>query len=294
MPTPLLVVLVALCVVAGLAIVGFGVLALLVAPGRWPKGDPAKLRPAKGAAPTPIAHRGLHDAAAGVPENSLAAFAAAMDAGYGVELDLYLTTDDQLVVFHDDSLKRMCGDDRRVFDCSLEELRALRLGGTDERIPLFSEVLGLIAGRQTMIIEIKTAPRQYELCEKALAMLRAYDGPYCIESFHPGVVRWFKKHAPDVVRGQLAQNARRYDNKLYGFCLGASLSNILTRPHFSAYHYVEAPNLLTQRLYRALGGSGVAWTVRDGKVYRLYRRSFEVIIFEGRDTVPPEDRPREA
>ena len=286
MHTALIWILAALAVLAGLALIWFALTAFLIAPGRYPKPDPARLLPA-GSEPTPIAHRGLHDNDAGVPENSLAAFRAALDAGFGIEFDLNLTADDQIVVFHDDTLERVCGDPRRVCDCTYEELSRLRLFDTDERIPLFSELLALVAGRQTMIVEFKTPPRLRLLCEKAYAMLREYDGPYCIESFHPNTLRWFRKNAPGVVRGQLAGPAALYPKRWMGAIMGASLTNFLTRPHFSAYLFIAAPRRVTQRLYRLFGGKTAAWTVRSAEDYRLCRRYFDAVIFEGRDTVPP-------
>lgn len=101
------------------------------------------------------AHRGLHCAQDGIPENSLPAFRRAVEAGYGIELDLHLTTDGQLVVFHDDTLDRVCGVTGRVDEKSYAELQQLRLLGTEERIPLFSEVLDIVAGKIPMIVEVK-------------------------------------------------------------------------------------------------------------------------------------------
>lgn len=283
MSTFLLIVLVALGIIAAAAVLWLLVTLLLVAPGKYPANDPARLLP-KGELPTPIAHRGLHDNNAGIPENSLAAFRNALTHGFGVELDVNLTTDDQVVVFHDNTLRRICGDDRRVCDCSYAELQALSLLGTGERIPLLSEVLTLMNGQQTMIVELKNTTRRELLCEKTLALLKAYDGPYCIESFHPGIVTWFRRHAPEIVRGQLAQGLRHYGSKVPGLFMALSLCNIAARPHFSAFRYSDVPGAVTLKLYRLLGGKLVAWTVRDAKDYRLYRRFFDVIIFEGPDT----------
>ena len=278
-------------VLAGLAVLWAVLAVLLTAPGRYPANDPARLLP-KSSAPTPVAHRGLHDLQAGIPENSLPAFRAALDAGYAIELDINLTADGQVVVFHDDTLARVCGDERRVCDCTLAELRELTLFDTAERIPLFSEVLSLVNGRQTIIVELKMPPRKDLLCTEALAMLKAYGGPYCVECFHPGVLLWFRKNAPEVVRGQLAGPPQLYPKRWMGLLMSASLTNIMTRPHFSAFQYTAAPHRLTQRLYRLLGGKTAAWTLCSAEDYRLYSRYFDVMIFEGADTVPG-SRPKE-
>ena len=125
-----------------------------------------------------FAHRGLHKRDKSVPENSLAAFERAASYGYGIELDVQLSKDGQVVVFHDDTLNRVCGVDARVDSKTLEELRQLRLCGTDETIPLFSEVLKTVRGRGALIVELKNGKRNKELCEKTYALLRRYTGDY--------------------------------------------------------------------------------------------------------------------
>lgn len=128
--------------------------------------DPAARRKMERFSGRRYAHRGLHCAAEGVPENSLPAFRRAVEAGYGIELDLHLTTDGRLAVFHDDTLDRVCGVSGRVEEKSYEELRQLRLLGTEEYIPLFEEVLEIVAGRIPMIIEVKYQKNYVALCEK--------------------------------------------------------------------------------------------------------------------------------
>ena len=155
---------------------------------------------------TLYAHRGLHSNEGGVPENSLAAFAAATKAGYGVELDVQFTADRKIVVFHDNDLKRMCGIDRRVDELTYDELKTLRLLDSDQHIPLLSEVLEVLDGA-TLLCEFK-AMRSYtdtSLCEAALPLLNSYKGAVCIESFNPFMVRWFRKHAPHYIRGILSK-----------------------------------------------------------------------------------------
>ena len=254
----------------------FTLYAFLLAPGRQPKAAPAALWQAR------YAHRGLHDKLNTVPENSLAAFAAAVEAGYGIELDLNLTTDDQVVVFHDQSLMRICGVEKDVGDCSCAELRACVLSGTDERIPLFTEVLRLVDGRVPLVVELKATKRNKALCEKAAALLDDYAGPYCIESFHPGIVTWFRKNRPDVVRGQLAAGFKQYGALPWwqALLLSSLITSINTRPHFVAFRHEDAHGKLKLWLYRLLGGRIVGWTVRDADDIAWCERFFDVIIFE--------------
>lgn len=268
--------MIAVYIIAALVAV-FGIYLFLLAPGRQLKSAPPALWQ------TRYAHRGLHDQKnAAPPENSMAAFAAAIEAGYGMELDINLTTDDQVVVFHDDNLKRICGVDKRVADCSWEELQALRLSGTEHRIPLFSELLALVDGRAPLVVELKATKRNAALCEKAAAMLDAYKGPYCIESFHPGIVAWFKKNRPEVVRGQLAAGIREYGKQtfLQKLILSAMLANVWARPHFAAYRHEDSHGRLRLKLFRMMGGKLVAWTVRGTDDVGWCERFFNAIIFE--------------
>ena len=225
-----------------------------------------------------FAHRGLYEKDGSVPENSLPAFARAVERGYGIELDVQLSRDGEVVVFHDDTLDRVCGKDARVDALDYAELRSLSLCGTEERVPLFSEVLELVNGRVPLIVELKNGPRNKELCRKTLAFLRAYRGPFCVESFNPMIVAWFRRHAPSVFRGQLSQPPARYPEEGYskalGFVLGNLLLNLLARPHFVAYKIGKKP--LAVRFSEALGATRVAWTSHDDTA----EADFDVVIFE--------------
>ncbi len=227
-----------------------------------------------------FAHRGLHSEDRSIPENSLEAFRLAGRAGYGAELDVQLTKDGQVVVFHDDTLLRVCGVDARVDEKSYDELKLLTLCGTEQRIPLFTEVLETFGGRGPLIVELKSGRRNRELCEKTYAILSDYPGEVCIESFNPMIVRWFKKHAKDLVRGQLATIRRDYGNSVSGrtaFLLSHCLLNFLSRPQFIAYRIGFRP--LSVRFAESLGAMRVGWTAhnesaergRDAVIFEFYR-----------------------
>ncbi len=245
---------------------------VLLAPGQAPD---SKKAPFLG---RNFAHRGLHSEDQSVPENSLKAFALAAEAGYGMELDVQLSRDGQVVVFHDDTLDRACGVASRVDELDYDELKTLSLFGTEERIPLFSEVLALVDGRTPLIVELKTGHRNDELCEKTWEMLRTYPGAYCIESFHPLIVAWFRFHAPTVLRGQLSQlpedfvrNGQKITEALV---LGNTLLNVAARPQFIAYRIGPKPACV--RFAEALGAMPVGWTShsRDSEAGR------DAVIFE--------------
>lgn len=213
------------------------------------------------------AHRGLYNADQSVAENTLEAFKRACDKGYGAELDIRFSKDGQIVVFHDDTLKRAAGIDRPVEAFTYQELSKIPLYGTNARIPLFSDVLAAVNGQIPLIIELKSGKQNRKLCEKAYAMLRDYRGLYCIESFDPLMVRWFKKNAPEVFRGQLACSVGKAAKglpKFVAFMASRCLFNFLSRPHFIAYELVKKKPL-SVRLSEKLGAVPVCWTSNDPK-----------------------------
>ena len=224
------------------------------------------------------AHRGLHSRDRSIPENSLSAFRQAAQEGYGIELDVRLSKDGEVIVFHDDTLDRVCGVHARVDELTWEELRALRLYGTDEQIPLFSDVLRSIRGAEALIVEIKNGPRNRELCEKTKALLDGYRGNVCIESFNPLIVAWFRVHARHLVRGQLATSLSDYTKDgqpvAAGFVLHNTLLNFLSRPQFIAYRIGRRPPLV--RLCTALGALNIGWTSHEARSERTH----DAVIFE--------------
>ena len=223
-----------------------------------------------------FAHRGLHSRDKSVPENSLAAFGRAADAGFGMELDLQLSKDGQVIVMHDFSLKRICGVNSQAGSLTLSELKSLRLLGTDETVPLFSEVLELVAGRTPLLIELKYSKRREELCAKTLELLKDYKGLFCIESFDPRTVGWFKKHAPGIVRGQLAEPCSTSSGipPVTTFLLSRVLFNFIARPHFIAYRIGSQP--LTVRLSEKMGALKAGWTLHN----KEQEKGLDMCIFE--------------
>lgn len=228
------------------------------------------------------AHRGLFSKDQSIPENSMKAFEKAVKAGYGIELDVNLTKDGYIVVFHDDSLKRACGLDRKLTDCTWEDIKDLPLFGTQETIPLFSQVLELVKGQVPLIVELKGSGAYLELAQKVNVLLGAYDQPYCIESFHPMVVKWFKKHAPATIRGQLSAGYGDFmDQKPYErWVLSQLFTNSITRPDFVAYKHQDASFHPGLGLYRILGGALIAYTVTDQDDHSKLESFFDAVIFE--------------
>jgi len=228
-----------------------------------------------------IAHRGLHSKDKKIPENSMAAFREAIQAGYGIELDIQFSKDEKIVVFHDNTLKRVCGVDKRVDDLTYDELKELSLCDTKERIPLFSDFLTLVNGSVPLIVELKNGPKNTLLCEKAYELLINYNGNYCVESFQPFIVSWFRKHAPSVLRGQLSAPASEFKGEIKpyeSFALSHLLTNVAARPHFVAYH--KCKRSLLVKLCDALGGMRVVWTVKDTDDIKKIESKNDAVIFE--------------
>lgn len=229
------------------------------------------------------AHRGLHDNKTDAPENSMKAFRKAVDAGYGIELDVQLTKDRIPVVFHDESLKRVCGVDGNVRDYTYEELQQFSLCGSEERIPLFSEFLKLVDGKVPLIIEIKIHEDYKTVCQTADELIRGYKGDYCIESFNPLAVKWYKEHRPQVIRGQLSSRLAPKGERepfLY-FMSHYLLFNCVAKPDFIAYDHLHKGNIsrtICQHLYGALS---VAWTIKSQEQLDHSRKQFDLFIFEG-------------
>ena len=230
---------------------------------------------------TCFAHRGLHTKDKSIPENSLPAFQRAVEAGYGIELDIQFSKDEQLVVFHDDTLNRVCGIDGRVDSYNYEELQSFRLCETEERIPLFSEVLSLVDGKVPLMVELKNGPKNLLLCEKSYALLQKYTGLFCMESFQPGIVSWYRKHAPQILRGQLSAPAKEFNKELppsAAWVLSNVLTNFYARPNFLSYH--KEKRSLTAKLCDRLGALRAVWTVRDTDKLEEILSKNDIIIFE--------------
>lgn len=229
------------------------------------------------------AHRGLHKESHIAPENSMEAFRLAVEKDYGIELDVRLSKDNIPVVFHDNNLKRLCGIEKDVDELTFDELRELRLYDSNEKIPHFKEVLDLVNGKVPIIVEIKAKSNNSLLCSIVSSYLDSYNGAYCIESFNPFILIWFKKNRPDVIRGQLSTNYLRggvKNNKILNFALQNLLFNFAVRPDFIAFNH-KYKNMLSFNLCRKLYKiPTVAYTVQSRKELEGSFRYFDLFIFE--------------
>lgn len=228
------------------------------------------------------AHRGLHDLSRQIPENSIPAFALAVERGFGIELDVQLSSDGVPMVFHDETLDRVCGVSGRLCERSCEELRALSLFGIpDTHIPTLAEVLSLVDGRVPLLVEIKEHPTPRASAEAAARLLDGYRGAYLVEAFHPFALGWFRKNRPQVIRGQLSAAFLR-DPKTRGAryaVLHFFLLNFLARPDFIAYDLHHRDAGVIRILRRLFGVPLFGWTAKTEEEYAV--RGFDTLIFEG-------------
>jgi glycerophosphoryl diester phosphodiesterase len=237
----------------------------------------------------PIAHRGLHDSAAGgfIVENTMEAAEAAASSGYGIECDVQLTGDGEVVVFHDDTLDRLTTSQGALPEMSLAALRevSFKIGGS--RIPTLQEFLAHIAGRVPVIIELKSRwDGAISLAEQASRIVANYTGPAAIMSFDPSLMRAVRLFAPDIARGIVAE--RYYDepewtalSPRWKFSLGNLLHIPQTKPHFIAYWVRDLPAFAPLFARNLLGMPLLTWTVRTENDRTCARRWADQIIFEG-------------
>ncbi len=226
-----------------------------------------------------IAHRGLHNIDEGIPENSLTAFRLAAAKGYAIENDIRLTKDGEVVVFHDSTLERVCGVDKRVSDLTLKELKEYTLFNTDEKIPTLKECLKAVDAKVPLLIEFKAdlySPS--ELFKRADEILHSYNGEYFIQSFDPRIVAQYRKYRPDICRGQLS--TPYYKEKIYLKLLGSLSFNFVSRPHFVSYEHKYKNNMFF-RINKLLGAFPVCWTLKSSKDLTAAKPHFKAYIFEG-------------
>lgn len=238
-----------------------------------PRPDPARTAFLKA---QPFAHRGLHGD--GRVENSRAAFVAAITAGYGIECDVQVSRDGEAFVFHDADLDRLTHETGPVAARSAQTLDGILLAGTDETIPTLFQLLARTLGRVPVLIELKTPVRDFTpLCRAVARELDGYRGPVAIMAFHPGVVRWFRLHAPEIVRGLVVTEQDR--TGLWHRLL-RTLALRRAHPDFLAYDVRSLPSAFAARARRR-GLPVLTWTVRDAAAERLAFAHADEVIFEG-------------
>ena len=234
----------------------------------------------------PVAHRGLHDAAHGVIENTTSAFDAAIAGNYGIETDVQVSRDGEAMVHHDDVLGRLTDGSGRLADRTVAELKAVPFRATADRMMTLPELCARIAGRVTLLVEVKSAfDGAGRLTERVAEVLTAYAGPVAAMSFDPRIVAGLRRLAPDLTRGIVAQRAYvgpewQYLHEWQRLSMAHLLHAPMTRPDFVAYRVDDLPAPAT-RLARRLGKPVLTWTVRTPAQRRRAQTWADQMIFEG-------------
>ena len=232
-----------------------------------------------------IAHRGYFNNEAGIPENSLSCFQAAIDKGFAIELDIQLSSDGVAMVFHDADLERMCGVEGKIWDYTAAELQEMKLFGTEETIPTFEETLALINGQVPLLVEYKMDKVDTAVCAAGQALLDEYDGAYAIQCFDPRALLWYKKNAPEVARGQLAEEYwenEKYDGQALYLVLTYMLTNVATAPDFISYKALHKDNLALN-VCRMLGAKTACYTIKSAEELDYVNNEFDMYIFDSFD-----------
>lgn len=233
------------------------------------------------------AHRGLHgrvgDYEDAAPENTLKAFKRAVEMNFGIELDVRLTKDEKMVVFHDDTLKRAAGIDKKIGELTYAELSEIPLFGSDERVPLFTEVLELVNGSVPLLVEIKDDGFA-KTPEIAMQILKDYKGEFIVESFNPLIMGKVRKFAPEVLRGFLCEHlTNNPEYKAFKYhIVERNLLNFIAKPHFIAGSFKSFPFFPSKIVKLLFRPAMLAWTVKSKEDEAEARsKGFTGMIFEG-------------
>lgn len=227
-----------------------------------------------------FAHRGLHDNYKKNPENSLKAIKLGIKRGYSIEMDIQLTKDEQIVVFHDKTLKRLCGIEGNLHDYTYDELKEFKLLDSRETIPLLEDVIK-ISGNTSLLIEIK-AFYKYDIISRKLAdLMKDYEGSWAVFSFDPRVVRWYYKNEPTIIRGHINQRWRRKRELNYpaSLLLDSMVLNRAMKPDFISYSIKDIPNKKLDKLFEK-GLTIIGYTARSQEELDFFKSHYHNVVFE--------------
>lgn len=239
----------------------------------------------------PIAHRGFHNAAADIIENTPSAVSAAIEKGFAIEVDVQETADCQALVFHDYKLDRLVQGTGRVIDRTAVELTGLSMQKGGDKLWLLKDLLDLTAGRAPLVIEIKSRrarDAQVDFVKSVLATLEGYKGPFCLKTFDPDILSLVKIHGPKVLRGIVSygftdEEAMTSYTRMDRFILRHLLHAPRTAPDFISYGAKDLPALAPSLLKKLRGTPIMTWTVRTAHDREIAARFADQMVFEGFD-----------
>ncbi len=219
-----------------------------------------------------FAHRGMFGGK--IAENSIEAFEKAVENDYGIELDVQVSGDGQAVVYHDYTLLRLHGESKAISELTVEEL-------AEYGIPTLREVLAVIDGKVPLIVELKGETKDVSVCPIAAEILDEYKGAYCVESFNPYLLKWYKDCRPDVIRGQLSMRAKDCGKGAKFLPIQTLTTNFITRPDFIAYHYKHAGDLSLRICREIYKTPVIAWTLESADQWSDCADRCDSFICEG-------------
>ena len=235
----------------------------------------------------PVAHRGLHDAGRGIVENTPSAVSAAIAGGYGIEVDLQITSDGEAMVHHDDALGRLTDGSGDLASMSAAALKQVSFKSTADRMITLGELCDLVAGRVTLVLELKSRfDGDLRLVARAAEVLKMYAGPVAVMSFDPTQVAAARTTAPALIRGIVAERWYTHHewerlSRSQRRNLAFLLHGLQTRPHFVAYSVRDLPTLAPLVARNLFGRPLLTWTVRTTEDRMRAQRWADQMIFEG-------------
>jgi len=222
-----------------------------------------------------LAHRGLHNDK--FPENSLGAFENACKNGFAIELDVRLLKDGTPVIFHDPNTLRMCNIDKNINEITLDELNDYHLAGTKFTIPTLEQVLELVNGKTPIMIELKPVHKKEKIEQTVYSLIKEYKGEIAIKSFNPITMMWFKKHAPEIIRGMLSSYFNDIELPFFYKFLVKRLSLFkFVKPDFISYNHEDLPNKFVQKRKVPV----IAWTITSQEMENEVLQKADNVVFE--------------
>jgi glycerophosphoryl diester phosphodiesterase len=229
----------------------------------------------------PIAHKGLHSNDSRIPENSIPAFQKSIEHKLPIELDIQLTQDNNIIVFHDYNLQRICGLNKLVKKCTLTEIKELNLLNSGYQIPLLTEVLELVQGKVPILIDIKNRNKAGKLEKLLVQELENYKGDIAIQSFNPFSIRWFARYSPNIIRGQLHFKVRnQIIDKIIRYTFIEKIFNFISQPDFISFRIVDIDNKNKMKRIQNQKTPTILCTVKSSEDYSKLKDVCDNVIFE--------------
>lgn len=225
-----------------------------------------------------FAHRGLHTKDLKIPENTISAFLNAIDNNFDIELDILLSKDNKIIVFHDENLNRIFKIDEKVKNLTFEQLQKNTIYDTDQKIPLLVDVLKLVNHKANLLIEIKPSVDIKKMGPIFINEMKNFNGKWAVFSFNPFIINWFRKNYPDVIRGQISKMYSKNDNFFLRLLLNKMRTNIITKPDFISYYIKDLPKKFLNKINKKK--VVISYTATNQEQFDLVKKHYDNVVFE--------------